>query len=106
MRQGLCITFGTYFRGRSKKESIALCKENNFDLIDFFIYMMCHLIAAMASLVCIGYPCFEWQEFHLIMIIFVTWIVVGRGAKRYTYYSTKMYARVLREQFAEHFAER
>eukprot|EP00985_Skeletonema_marinoi_P033770 scaffold42116_cov241-Skeletonema_marinoi.AAC.1 len=104
MRQGLCITLGKVFRGRSKKDSIALCMENDFDLIDFFIYMICHLIAAMAAFYLIGYPCFVSQEFHLFMIIFVTWLVVARGAKRYTYYTTKMYARVLRQHFADHFS--
>ena len=101
MRQGLCITLGKVFRGRSKEESIALCMENDFDLIDFFIYMICHLIASMAAIYFIGYPCFSSQEFHLLMIIFVTWLVVTRGAKRYTYYTTKMYSRVLHEHFAE-----
>eukprot|EP00986_Skeletonema_menzelii_P019292 scaffold27514_cov166-Skeletonema_menzelii.AAC.1 len=104
MRQGLCMTLGTVFRGRSKKASIALCMENNFDLIDFFIYMTCHMIAAMTAFYCIGYPCFSSQQFHLLMIIFVTWLVVARGAKRYTYYTTKMYSRVLREHFATHFS--
>jgi hypothetical protein len=103
MRQGLCITIGKVFRGRSKNDSIKLCMENNFDLVDFFIYMICHLIAAMAAFYFIGYPCFESQQFNLFMIIVVTWLAVARGAKRYTYYTTKMYGRVLREQFAELF---
>ena len=105
MRQGLCVSIGKVFRGRSKKDSIALCMDNNFDLIDFSIYMIAHGIAAMAAFYGIGYPCFESQQFHLFMIIFVTWLAVARGAKRYTYYTTKMYGRVLREQFSDQLDE-
>ena len=32
-------------------------------------------------------------------------IAVVRGANRYTYYTTKMYSRVLRKEFAEQLAQ-
>ncbi|KAL7537805.1 hypothetical protein ACHAXR_008105 [Thalassiosira sp. AJA248-18] len=100
MRQGLCIAIGKTFRGRSKRDSLKQMEENDFDLIDFFIYMTFHLIAAVAAFYVIGYPCFQSQNFHLFMLIFVVWLAVTRGASRYTYYSTKMYSRALRKQFA------
>jgi len=102
MRQGLCISLGKVFRGRSKKQSLALCMDNNFDLIDFFIYMICHMIASIFAFYCIGYPCFESQRFHFFMIVFVTWLAVSRGGRRYSYYTTKMYGKALRKQFSEH----
>ena len=101
MRQGVCIPIGRYFRGRSKKESLKQMEENNFDIIDFFIYMFFHMAAALGAFYIIGYPCFENQHFHLFMLVFVTWLAVTRGASRYTYYTTKMYSRMLRKQYAD-----
>ena len=76
-------------------------EENNFDVIDFFIYMVFHMIAALSAFYVIGYPCFQSQNFHLFMLVFVAWLAVTRGASRYTYYTTKMYSRTLRKQFAD-----
>lgn len=100
MRQGACILIGRTFRGRPKKESLKQMDENDFDLIDFFIYMAFHMIAALSAFYIIGYPCFHSQNFHLFMLIFVAWLAVTRGASRYTYYTTKMYSRALRKQFS------
>ncbi|KAL9184752.1 hypothetical protein ACHAXT_012722 [Thalassiosira profunda] len=100
MRGGVCISIGKVFRGRSKKDSLKLMEANDFDLVDFFTYMGFHLLAAVSSFYLIGYPCFRSQNFHLFMLIFVAWLGVTRGASRYTYYTTKMYSRTLRKQFA------
>ena len=100
-RQGLCVAIGKIFRGRSKKDSLKQAAENNFDLIDFFIYMVFHMIASLLAFYAIGYPCFQSQNFHLFMLVFVAWLAVTRGASRYTYYTTKMYSRTLRKQFAD-----
>ena len=100
MRQGACIAIGRTFRGRSKKDSLKLCEENNFDLIDFFIYMFFHLIAAVSAFYLIGYPCFLSQNFHFFILVFVAWLAVMRGASRYTYYTTKMYSKQVRKQFS------
>ncbi len=59
MRGGTCIAIGKIFRGRPKKESLNQMEDNNFDLIDFFIYMVFHMIAAVTAVYLIGYPCFE-----------------------------------------------
>ncbi|KAL3817467.1 hypothetical protein ACHAXA_001474 [Cyclostephanos tholiformis] len=105
MRGGVCVTIGRYFRRRSTKECLKLMEENNFDLIDFFIYMAFHMIASVSAIYLIGYPCFESQSFHLVMLSFVAFLAVTRGASRYTYYTTKMYSRSLRKQFAWVFDE-
>eukprot|EP00581_Thalassiosira_minuscula_P031630 CAMPEP_0183775754 /NCGR_PEP_ID=MMETSP0739-20130205/45164_1 /TAXON_ID=385413 /ORGANISM="Thalassiosira miniscula, Strain CCMP1093" /LENGTH=106 /DNA_ID=CAMNT_0026017427 /DNA_START=139 /DNA_END=459 /DNA_ORIENTATION=- len=106
MRQGACILIGRTFRGRSKRESLQQMEENNFDLVDFLIYMGFHMIAALSAFYLIGYPCFESQKFHLFMLIFVAWLAVTRGSSRYTYYTTKMYSRALRKEFADQLEEK
>lgn len=105
MRGGTCIAIGKVFRGRSKKESLKQMEENNFDLIDFFIYMVFHMIAAVSAVYVIGYPCFKSQNFHFFILVFAAGLAVTRGASRYTYYTTKMYSRSLRKQFASVFDE-
>jgi hypothetical protein len=105
MRGGTCIAIGKVFRGRSKKKSLKQMEENNFDLIDFSIYMVFHMIASLSAVYMIGYPCFESQNFHLFMLAFAAGLAVTRGASRYTYYTTKMYSRSLRKQFVSVFDE-
>lgn len=101
MRQGVCIPIGKVFRGRSKAESLKLMEENNFDTIDFFIYMVAHAISALGAIYTIGYACFLNKWFHLCMMGANVALAVIRGGKRYTYYTTKMYSRTLRKNFAE-----
>jgi hypothetical protein len=100
MRGGVCIAIGNKFRGRSRKESLKQMEENNFDRIDFSIYMVFHMIASVSAIYVIGYPCFKSQNFHLFMLVVVAGLAVTRGASRYTYYMTKMYSRSMRKQFA------
>ncbi len=100
MRQGACIPVGRYFRGRSKSDSLRLMEENDFDTIDFFIYMTFHMIAALGAIYTVGYGCYRNQIFHKAMLGGSVVLAVVRGASRYTYYSTKMYAREIRKTFA------
>lgn len=76
-------------------------EENNFDTIDFFIYMVAHAISALGAIYTIGYACFLNKWFHLCMMGASVALAVIRGGKRYTYYTTKMYSRTLRKNFAE-----
>jgi len=101
MRLGACIFIGKTFRGRSKAQSLKQMEENDFDLLDFGIYMLFHLSLAMASFYLIGYPCFLSQPFYLCTLLLVVWLSTARGAKRYTYYTTQMYSRALRSEFAD-----
>ena len=105
MRGGPCIAFGKLFRGRSKNESLKQMEENNFDLIDFFIYMGLHAASALTAIFLGGYLCFTYKYFHLAMLGLCAVLAVMRGANRYTYYSTKMYSRTLKKQFADILAE-
>jgi len=105
MRDGFCIHIGQYLRGRKKADSLKQMEENDFDTIDFFIYMALHMIAALGSVCTIGYGCFSNKYFHVSMLAGSTVLAVVRGAKRYTYYSTKMHSRTLRKQFAHIIAD-
>jgi hypothetical protein len=100
MRGGTCYAIGKVFRGRSQKDSLKQCEENCFDLIDFFIYMAFHMIAALSAIFLIGYPCFISENFNFGMICVVAALAVTRGSKRYTYYVTRMYSRTIRKSFA------
>lgn len=100
MRDGACIPIGKIFRGRSKKISLKLMEENRFDLVDFFIYMFFHMVAGIGSICTWGYLCFSSQRGHSFMLVVVTTLAVTRGAGRYTYYTTKMYSKTLRKEFA------
>ncbi|KAL7525269.1 hypothetical protein ACHAXR_002141, partial [Thalassiosira sp. AJA248-18] len=100
MRQGVCISIGKTFRGRPRRDSLKQMEENDFDLIDFFIYMAFHLISSLTAVYTIGYGCFSYKYFHLSVLSVSAVLAVVRGAKRYTYYSTKMYSRTLRKRFA------
>ena len=99
MRGGVCIALGKV-RGRSKSKSLQMMEENSFDLVDFFMYMAAHMIAALGTVYTIGYACFINRYFHLAMLGFSVVVAVVRGGKRYTYYSTKMYSRALKKEFA------
>jgi hypothetical protein len=100
MRGGTCFAIGKVFRGRSKKDSLKQCEDNCFDLVDFFIYMAFHMIAALSAIFIIGHPCFVSENFNFGMICVVAILAVTRGSKRYSYYTTKMYGRQIRKSFA------
>jgi hypothetical protein len=100
MRQGVCVVIGTVFRGRTRIQSLKLNEDNNYDLTDFIIYMIFHMIASVTSIIVIAYACFTSQRFHIFVLAFATFLAVTRGANRYTYYVTKMYSKSLRRQFA------
>eukprot|EP00573_Skeletonema_grethae_P000556 CAMPEP_0201691448 /NCGR_PEP_ID=MMETSP0578-20130828/4603_1 /ASSEMBLY_ACC=CAM_ASM_000663 /TAXON_ID=267565 /ORGANISM="Skeletonema grethea, Strain CCMP 1804" /LENGTH=438 /DNA_ID=CAMNT_0048176651 /DNA_START=17 /DNA_END=1333 /DNA_ORIENTATION=+ len=104
MRDGVCILLGKLFRGRSRAESLTLMETNMFDKIDFCLYMMFHMIASLTAIYVSGFLCFKSIIFFRLMLGASIVIAVVRGANRYTYYTTKMYSRVLRKEFAEQLA--
>ena len=100
MRQGVGVLIGKVFRRRSKSQCLQRAEENNYDWIDFIIYMVLHMSASVASIYVIAYPCFASHRVHLFVLAFASFLAVTRGASRYTYYTTKMYSKSLRKQFA------
>lgn len=99
MRQGLAIRMGKMFWNRSVEESKRQAKNSDFETKDFLVYMFFHLLASLAAILVLAYPCslspYVHGSFHILLAITVTW----RGAKRYTYYSTAMYSNLIRKQF-------
>mmetsp|Transcript_23391 Transcript_23391/g.34923 ORF Transcript_23391/g.34923 Transcript_23391/m.34923 type:complete len:454 (+) Transcript_23391:87-1448(+) len=105
MRDGVCILIGKFFRGRSRAESLTLMETNMFDTIDFCLYMVFHMIASLSAIFVSGFLCFKSIIFFRLMLGASIVLAVVRGANRYTYYTTKMYSRVLRKEFAEQLAQ-
>jgi len=99
MRQGLCMIMGQVLWNRSKEESDRQCESNDFELRDFIAYMGFHYLAAVVSMVLFAFPCNFSPHLHGAFNGMLVAIVTWRGAKRYTYYSTEMYANVIRKQF-------
>ena len=101
VRNGLCVTMGKILWNRSEEDSLEQVRTNDFELRDFYVYMAIHLISSTASIVVIGYPCFLSKYVHAALLWALLALCTYRGSKRYTYYSTKMYARIIRKQFAD-----
>lgn len=99
MRQGLCVAMGKILWKRSTEESELQCESNDFEFRDFMAYMGFHCLAAVLSMILFAFPCnlspYLHGAFNGMLVAIVTW----RGAKRYTYYSTEMYANIIRKQF-------
>ena len=100
MRGGLYIITGSMFFGRSKAVSVDHMDVNNFYLGDLFVYLGAHAFMSILATVFLGYLWFHSKLAHASLLAAVTAVVVYRGAVRYTYYTTEMYSKTLRKQFA------
>mmetsp|Transcript_12450 Transcript_12450/g.35644 ORF Transcript_12450/g.35644 Transcript_12450/m.35644 type:complete len:484 (+) Transcript_12450:111-1562(+) len=100
MRGGLYIITGSTFFGRNKAISVDHMNANNFYLGDLFVYLGAHAFLSILATVLLGYLCFHSKAMHGFLLAAVTAVVVYRGALRYTYYTTEMYSKTLRKQFA------
>mmetsp|Transcript_17281 Transcript_17281/g.19992 ORF Transcript_17281/g.19992 Transcript_17281/m.19992 type:complete len:431 (+) Transcript_17281:34-1326(+) len=99
MRNGLCLDIGKKIWKRPKELSMEQIKTNHFEIRDFALYMSWHFIAANLSMIMLAYPCYLSKYVHAFLLWFMAVICTYRGAIRYTYYSTKMYGRIIRKQF-------
>ena len=99
-RAGLCVMMGSILWNHPKKTPLQQIDANHFETRDFLAYMLAHAVAAIGSVFCIGYPCLHNQKAHASFLLLVAIVTIYRGAKRYTYYCTKMYSKTLRKQFA------
>mmetsp|Transcript_13237 Transcript_13237/g.19273 ORF Transcript_13237/g.19273 Transcript_13237/m.19273 type:complete len:438 (+) Transcript_13237:57-1370(+) len=100
MRGGICISMGSALWKRPREESIRQMKQNDFETRDFLVYMCAHVTMSSIAIFITGSLCFTYQKAHTIFLAFVTAIVAHRGAGRYTYYTTVMYGKELRKEFA------
>merc|ERR1712176_1036073 len=96
MRGSVCYSLGSFWN-RSKEESKAQILTNNFALQDFLFYMLMHFITVMLCIFVVGYATCSSKLLHQIFLSLATLSSIYRGAKRYTYYVTQMYAVVIRK---------
>lgn len=105
VRGGLAILIGKVCWGRPREVSIKQMENNDFELRDFLVYMLAHMLAAVSSIFVLAYPCFFSKQAHLCIIAGLIFLCTHRGSKRYTYYSTAMYGRMIRKNFDNLMAE-
>jgi len=98
-RNGNCVAMGTLFFNRSVEESKRQIANNDFETRDLVVYMAFHFLLVIASIVIVAYPCYLSRYVHGTFLVLLLIICTWRGAKRYTYYSTQMYARIIRSKF-------
>mmetsp|Transcript_14516 Transcript_14516/g.27309 ORF Transcript_14516/g.27309 Transcript_14516/m.27309 type:complete len:400 (-) Transcript_14516:149-1348(-) len=99
MRHGLCVKIGSVFWGRSVEESQRQMALNQFEKRDFVVYMTCHVLSALTSLLVLGYLCHVSKYIHGFFLVALLVICTWRGARRYTYYGTQMYVDILKKSF-------
>lgn len=104
-RNGNCIAFGKLFWGRSVEESKRQIANNDFELRDLIVYMVLHFVCAVTSILTLAYPSYLSKYAHGAFLVVCLIICTWRGAKRYTYYSTEMYARLIKSKFNDHLRE-
>jgi hypothetical protein len=101
MRNGLCVAGGKLLWKRPEEVSMEQVKTNNFEMRDFIVYMGVHMVAVLLSTVCLAYPCYLSKYAHAAFLWMLAILCTYRGSLRYTYYSTKMYSKIIRKQFAD-----
>ena len=101
MRHFFCVAMGKTLWKRSKEKCMDQIKSNDYEMRDFVVYMIAHFTLAIISLVVLAYPCYLNKYVHGTCLWILFAICTYRGAKRYTYYSTKMYGRIIRKHFAD-----
>lgn len=76
-------------------------RTNDFELKDFLFYMGAHCVSAIGAIVVLAYPCYLSRYVHAGFLFALGVLCVHRGSKRYTYYSTQMYGKMIRKHFAD-----
>ena len=99
MRGGGCLAIGKLW-GRSTAESIHQMMNNHFERKDLLVYLAIHAAMSIFAIVVLGYLCYSNQTVHGSLLILLAVLAAFRGAKRYTYYTTSMYSRLLRTHFS------
>lgn len=99
-RPGLAVMMGSVLWKRPRETSLEQMKNNHYEIRDLLAYMSAHAVAALSSVFVLGYPCYHSQKIHASFLFLVAIITTWRGAQRYTYYTTVMYGKAIRKQFA------
>jgi len=90
---------GKVILGLPLDKSIMKAKGNHYEVKEFLMYMCVHLILAVISLLTFGKLCVESKKGSIGVLIFLVFIAIYRGAKRYTYYATQMYGKQIIKEF-------
>jgi Protein of unknown function (DUF2838) len=98
-RAGSCITFGTLLWKRPVAVSQEQMKTDDYEMRDFLVYMAIHGILVSLSIPTLAYACNYSKASHMTVLLLILLAVVHRGSQRYTYYTTKMYSRIIRKEF-------
>jgi len=98
-RVGACQSFGTMLWKRPIELSQTQMETDDYEKRDFMFYIGAHAIAALASIPTLAFCCNYSKQLHGFLLFVVLLICVHRGAQRYTYYSTKMYSRLIQKEF-------
>lgn len=101
VRNGMTVYFGKVLWGRPVSVSKKQEENDDYELRDFLVYMAVHATLIYASVYLLAYPCYRSKTVHASFIVLVIFICIRRGAERYTYYVTKMYAKAVRKDFAD-----
>ena len=101
VRGGFCATMGSALWDRPRSVSQQQMENDDYEVRDFIVYMGLHAFFINLAVYTLAYPCYRSQNAHKILLILITVICVKRGAQRYTYYSTNMYGRMVRKDFAD-----
>lgn len=98
MRDGQCIWMGKLFWNRREAESKIMMQNNDYEVKDFFVYMLLHFFGVFISIVLLAWMCSLNKYVHAGWLLTIFLITIARGANRYVYYSTKMYTSLVRKQ--------
>jgi len=105
MRDGQCIWMGKLLWNRDVETSQRMIETNEYELKDFFAYMLLHFIGVFVSIVLLAWLCSLNKYIHAAWILGIFLIVIVRGSNRYVYYSTEMYSKMIKKKFARFFGE-
>lgn len=105
MRKGLGAIIGKYIFSRPDHVIKDQVETNYFLVKDLVVYMSAHAIASLLSIVTLAYLCYKNEFLNGLLLVILTVVCTLRGAARYTYYSTKMYVKMIRNVLDESLLE-
>jgi Protein of unknown function (DUF2838) len=101
-RSGSCITFGKLLWKRPVAVSQEQMAMDHYEMRDLLAYLTLHGVMVALSIPTLGYACNYSKISHMTVLVLILLAVVHRGSQRYTYYTTKMYSRIIRKEFLSH----
>ena len=101
MRKGTCILLGTLFWNRPVEKSKRQMETNNFDRRDLYLYLFVHFLAVFLATAVLAYLCYKSKQVHGFLLIALGLLTIWRGAKRYHYYSTELYVKIIKRMAEE-----